>query len=315
MSKPLGLLKRYVVGVDVGGTNIKLGIVDPAGKVIVRNSFATSPFASSRIKLIGAIAQEIEASIIAAGLNKKQIAGVGIGLPGLVDYEKGIVRFLPNIPGWRGVHLKSILQKKVKLPVFVDNDVKIITLAESQFGAGQGVANLVCLTLGTGVGAGLILNGRLYRGEGNAAGELGHMPLNEKGPRCNCGGWGCFESYVGRRPLFALASRMVGKNGMTTQKMFALAQNGNKKALRYWRIVAQRIGNGLVGIVNLLNPRLIIIGGGVSNNEKFLFKTIAATIQGRAMSLQGSAFKIKRAKFKDDAGIIGAYVLVTNAQK
>ncbi len=308
-------MSRYVVGVDVGGTNIKVGVVDPAGKIIVRNSFATKPFASNQIKLIGAIAQEIQISIRIAGLSKRQIAGVGIGLPGLVDYEKGVVRFLPNIPGWRNVHLKSILQKKIKLPVFVDNDVKMITLAESQFGAGQGVANLVCLTLGTGVGAGLILNGRLYRGEGNAAGELGHMPINEHGPRCNCGGWGCFEAYVGNRPLFAKASRMVGKRGMTTQKMFALAQQGNKKALVYWHRVAQRIGNGLVGIVNLLNPRLIIIGGGVSNNEKFLFKTIAETIRARAMSFQGRTFKIKRAQFKDDAGIIGAYALVKNAQR
>ena len=161
MAKQSGLLKKYVVGVDVGGTNIKLGVVGPSGQVIVRNSFATKPFASSRIKLISALSSEIEASIITAGLNKKQIAGVGVGLPGLVDYEKGIVRFLPNIPGWRGVHLKSILQKRVKLPVYVDNDVKIITLAESKFGAGRGVRNLVCLTLGTGVGAALILNGQL----------------------------------------------------------------------------------------------------------------------------------------------------------
>ena len=308
-------MKKYVVGVDVGGTNIKLGVVGPSGQVIVRNSFATKPFASSRIKLISALAREIEASIVAAGLNKKQIFGVGIGLPGLIDYEKGVVRFLPNIRGWRGVHLKSILQKKVHLPVFVDNDVKIITLAESKFGAGKGVKNLVCLTLGTGVGAGLILNGQLYRGEDNAAGELGHIPLNEHGPKCNCGGFGCLEAYVGNRPLFALASSIMGKSGMTTQTMFALAKKGNKKALFFWKTAAKHIGNGLVGIVNLLNPRLIIIGGGVSNNEEFLFKTITDTIHRRSMSLQGSAFKIKRAKFKDDAGIIGAYVLVTNAQR
>ncbi|MBF0570932.1 MAG: ROK family protein [Candidatus Omnitrophica bacterium] len=308
-------MKQYVVGVDVGGTNIKLGIVGPSGQVIVRNSFATKPFASSRIKLISALASQIEASIVSSGLIKKQIAGVGVGLPGLVDYEKGIVRFLPNIPGWREVHLKSILQKKIKLPVFIDNDVKIITLAESQFGAGRGVRNLVCLTLGTGVGAALILNGQLYRGEDNAAGELGHMPLNEHGPKCNCGGFGCFETYVGNRALFALASRVMGRPGMTTETMFALAQKGNKKALVYWKMAAKQIGNGLVGIVNLLNPRLIIIGGGVSNNEKYLFKTITDTIRLRAMGLQGSAFKIKRAKFKDDAGIIGAYVLVTNAQR
>jgi len=308
-------MKQYVVGVDVGGTNIKLGVVGPCGQVIVRNSFATKPFASSRIKLIAGLAREIEASIITAGLNKKQIAGVGIGLPGLVDYEKGFVRFLPNIPGWRGVHLKSILQKMIKLPVYVDNDVKIITLAESKFGAGKGVRNLVCLTLGTGVGAALILNGQLYRGEDNAAGELGHMPLNEHGPKCNCGGFGCFETYVGNRALFALASRMMGKPGLTTVDMFALAKKGNKKALLFWKKAGRHIGNGLVGIVNLLNPRLLIIGGGVSNNERFLFKTITETIVSRAMSLQGSAFKIKRAKFKDDAGIIGAYVLVTNAQR
>ena len=269
-------MKQYVVGVDVGGTNIKLGVVDPSGHVIVRNSFATKPFASSRTKLIAALAREIDASILTAGLNKDQIAGVGIGLPGLIDFEKGIVRFLPNIPGWRNVRLKSILQKKVKLPVFVDNDVKIITLAESQFGAGRGVRNLVCLTLGTGVGAALILNGQLYRGEDNAAGELGHMPLNEHGPPCNCGGFGCFERYVGNRALFALASRVMGR-GMSTEELFALAQKGNKKALLFWKKAAEHIGNGLVGIVNLLNPRLIIIGGGISNNEKFLFKTITST--------------------------------------
>jgi len=308
-------MKRYVVGVDVGGTNIKLGVVAPSGQVIVRTSFATKPFASSRIKLIAAIAQEIEASIITAGLTKDKIAGVGIGLPGLVDYEKGIVRFLPNIPGWNKVPLKAILQKKIKLPVYVDNDVKIITLAESKFGAGRGVKDLVCLTLGTGVGAGLVLNGHLYRGEDNAAGELGHMPLNENGPKCNCGGFGCFETYVGNRALFALASKIMGKPGVSTEDMFALAQKKNKKALYFWKLAAQHIGNGLVGIVNLLNPRLIVIGGGISNNEKYLFKTITSTIRRRAMSLQGSAFKIKRAKFKDDAGIIGAYVLVTNAQK
>ena len=129
-------MKQYVVGVDVGGTNIKLGVVGPSGKVIARNSFATKPYALNRIKLIAALSSEIQASIITAGLSKKQIAGVGIGLPGLVDYEKGIVRFLPNIPGWRGVHLKSILQKRIKLPVFVDNDVKVITLSYTFFEVG-----------------------------------------------------------------------------------------------------------------------------------------------------------------------------------
>ncbi len=308
-------MKHYVVGVDVGGTNIKLGLVDLEGKVIARNSFATRPFASSRTKLIAALSAEIEAAIMMAGLKKKQIAGVGIGVPGLVDYEKGVVRFLPNIPGWKNVPLKSILQKKINLPVFVDNDVKIITLAEAKFGAGRGVKNLICLTLGTGVGAGLILDGYLYRGQNNAAGELGHMPLNEHGPKCNCGGFGCFETYVGNRPLLDAARQVMGKALPNLETASQLAEQGNKKAIHFWQQTAVRIGNGLVGVVNLLSPELIIIGGGISNNEKFLFKTITDTIRLRAMSLQAGAFKIKRAQFKDDAGIIGAYVLVTNAQQ
>ncbi|MBF0489103.1 MAG: ROK family protein [Candidatus Omnitrophica bacterium] len=306
-------MKKYVVGVDVGGTNIKLGLVHPRGVVIARSHFPTKPFSSSKKKLIGVLAHEIEKIITSQGLKDKDIAGVGVGVPGLVDFDKGVVRFLPNIPGWKNVPLKAILEKKLKLPVYVDNDVKLITLAEWKFGAGCGVKNLICLTLGTGVGSGLILDNRLYRGSANAAGELGHMPLNEKGPACNCGGFGCFEKYVGNQSLFALADQVMKKSDMTTQKMFALANAGNLKALQFWREAATHMGNGLVGVVNLLNPQLIVIGGGVSNNEKYLFPTIKEVIKKRSMSLQGSMVKIKRAKFGDDAGIIGAQVLVDNA--
>lgn len=307
-------MKKYVVGVDVGGTNIKLGLVHPRGFVIARSHFPTKPFSSSKKELIKAIADQIEKIISSNGLKHKEVAGVGIGLPGLINFDQGIVRFLPNIPGWKNVPLKTILERKLKLPVFVENDVKLITLAEWKFGAGKGVKNLICMTLGTGVGSGLILDNRLYRGAANAAGELGHVPLNEQGPACNCGGYGCYERYVGNKPLFAFASEIMNKPEMTTQKMFALAEKGNKKALRFWRESATHIGNGLVGVVNLLNPELIIIGGGVSNNEKYLFPVIKEVIKKRAMSLQGSIVKIKRAKFKDDAGIVGAQVLVYNAK-
>jgi glucokinase len=307
-------MKKYVVGVDVGGTNIKLGLVHPRGFVIARSHFPTKPFSSSKKKLIGVLAREIEKIISSEGLKHKDIAGIGIGLPGLIDYDRGVVLFLPNIPGWKNVPLKSILEKKLKLPVFVENDVKLITLAEWRFGAGKGVKNLICMTLGTGVGSGLILDNRLYRGAANAAGELGHVPLNEKGPACNCGGFGCFERYVGNKALFILAGQIMNKPDMTTQKMFALAEKGQTKALKFWREAATHIGNGLVGVVNLLNPELIVIGGGVSNNEKYLFPTIKEVVKKRAMSLQGSIVQIKRAKFGDDAGIIGAQVLVYNAK-
>ncbi len=301
---------KYVVGVDVGGTNIKLGLVHPRGKVIARNYFATSPFASSKIRLINALADAVAAIITRAGLTKKDIAGIGVGLPGLIDHAAGIVRFLPNIPGWRNVRLRAILAQKTGLPVVVDNDVKLITLAEWKFGAGKGAANMMCITLGTGVGAGLILNNTLYRGEGNAAGELGHMPLNELGPACNCGGWGCFETYVGNRRLTTHANRIMDAKNMTLERMYALAKAGNRKALRFWHETAEHLGNGLTGAVNLLNPRLIVIGGGVSNNHQFLFPTIKAVIRKRAMATQAAMVHITRAQLGDDAGIIGAQVLV-----
>ena len=307
-------MNRYVIGVDVGGTNIKLGIVHPLGHVIARSSFATKPFASSKLKLIGALALEIDKLLKHEGLNHKKVAGIGIGLPGLVDVKTGVVRFLPNIPGWRNVPLKKILQDKLKLPVFIDNDVKLITLAEWKFGAGRGVANMVCLTLGTGVGSGLILDNKLYRGAANAAGELGHVPLNEDGPKCNCGGFGCFETYIGNSRLVMRANAIMKRRDMTLEEMYQLAKKGNKKALLFWQKTAEHLGNGLVGVVNLLNPQLIVIGGGVSNNHQFLFKTAQLTIARRAMSTQASAVKIVRAALGNDAGIIGAQVLVKDAQ-
>ena len=306
---------KYVVGVDVGGTNIKLGLVSPQGVVIARSHFSTKPFLSSKKKLIEVLSKEIKEIYISKGLKVKDIAGVGVGLPGLIDRPKGMVRFLPNIPGWNNVPVKSILERKLNFPVHVENDVKLITLAEWKLGAGRGIKNLICLTLGTGVGSGLVLNDHLYRGVDNAAGELGHMPLNETGLPCNCGGFGCLETYVGNKYLNALANRIMKKSDMTTQKMFAFANQGNLKAIRFWRQAATHIGNGLVGIINLLNPELIVIGGGIANNEKYLFPVIRSVIKKRAMRLQGAMVKIKRAKFGDDAGIIGAYVLVSNAKK
>ena len=306
---------KYVVGVDVGGTNIKLGLVSAQGVVITRSHFSTKPYLSSKKKLIEILSEEIRKIITSKGLKLNEIAGVGIGFPGLIDCPNGVVRFLPNIPGWKNVPVKAILEKRLNLSVYVENDVKLITMAEWKLGAGRGVKNLICLTLGTGVGSGLILDNHLYRGAGNAAGELGHMPLNEKGLACNCGGIGCLETYVGSKYLFALADRIMKKSNMTTPKMFALANQGNLKAIQFWRQAATHIGNGLVGIINLLNPELIVIGGGIANNEKYLFPTIRAIIKKRTMRLQGAMVKIKRVKFGDDAGIIGAYVLVSDAKK
>jgi len=298
----------FTVGVDVGGTNIKLGLVSSQGKIVARSRLATKDFARKE-KLIAALTDAIEDLIEVNGLPSKEISGIGIGLPGLIDPEKGLIHLLPNISNWRNVPLKKIIEKRLGILTCLENDVHLIALAEWQFGAGKGYENLICIALGTGVGSGLILNNALYRGEGFAAGEIGHIPLNEVGPSCSCGGYGCFERYVGNQEI-TNASVKIFKKKLSPHDLGRLAAQGDVRAIRLWQRIGTHIGNGLVGIVNFLNPRLIIIGGGVSNNFKYLAPTIRQIIKSRAMQVQKKMVKVVPARLGDDAGIIGAQVLV-----
>ncbi len=303
---------RYVLGIDVGGTNVKLGLVNPSGRIISRSYLITKTFASAKNRLIDTLAQAILALISQNKLPKKSFKGIGIGLPGLIDPYRGIVQFLPNIPGWRNVPLKKILEKKLNVPVLIDNDAKMITLGEWKFGAGKGVDNLLCMTLGTGVGSGLILNGQLYRGVSNTAGEFGHVPLNEKGPRCNCGGIACFEGYVGNERLVHRARTIFKKDVRTVQDLGRLAKGHDQEALRFWEETGKKIAQGLITIINLLNLERIVIGGGVANNLPHMIRTIQRTISARALKVPAARVEIVRARLGDDAGILGTYVLVND---
>lgn len=301
---------RYVLGIDLGGTNIKCGLVSLDGSVISRTHLATETFIADKNQLIQALCGECLNLLHKNHLEKKNILGIGIGLPGLVDIRKGVVKFLPNLPGWENVALKNIMEKKIKMPTFIDNDVKLITLGEWKFGAGIGISDLICLTLGTGVGSGLILNDALYRGAGMTAGELGHVPLNEEGPLCNCGGRGCLERYVGNKYLLEKAQKLFERRDITLEKVNHLAGQGNSRALKFWEETAAHIGVGLVSVVNLLNPKRIIIGGGISNAHRHLFPAILRTIRKRAMSVPSQMVQLRRARLGDCAGILGARVLV-----
>ncbi|MBF0570223.1 MAG: ROK family protein [Candidatus Omnitrophica bacterium] len=308
-------MSSYVIGVDVGGTNVKLGIVNPAGKLLSRSSFSTKLFLQTPEALIDAIAEAVLALIGKEGLSRKEIAGVGIGLPGLIDVDKGVVRLLPNIPGWADVALKRIMEKKLGLLVQLENDVNMITLGEWEYGAGKGIEDLICMTLGTGVGAGLILNNRIYHGPGFAAGEIGHVPLNEEGPECGCGGWGCFERYVGNKRLQKEAAELLGKKDITLEDVYRKAVEGKKKAVKCWEKVGERVGNGLIGPVNMLNPECVIIGGGVARSFDFLKPAIEKVIKRRCMKTQAEMVRVIRARLDDDAGIIGAQVLICHENK
>lgn len=306
-------MRPYVIGIDVGGTNIKAGLVTPSGKVRSRTILPTKSFARSKKKLINTMVACVEDMMQANQLRRNDILGIGIGLPGLIDTKKGMVNLLVNIPGWKNVPLKRIIEKTLGIPVFIDNDANLIALGEWKFGAGRGFRNLVSITIGTGVGGGLIIDNRLYRGASFSAGEVGHIPLSEEGFRCLCGGRGCLERTIGNRYLLQRGKKIFRNQNITLEEITNLARKGNKKAIRFWMEVAIHLGNGLSGVVNLLNPQCIIIGGGIANAHQYLLKTVHQTIRKRAMSIPAKTVKIRKAKLGTDAGIIGTQVLVKDA--
>ena len=298
-------MNKYIIGVDVGGTNTKFGLVNPQGKIVARSRLKTKSFNRNKKIFIRAIADTIGKLIRAHGLKREGILGIGMGWPGFIDPHKGVIRFLPNIPGWKNVALASLLQKRTKIPVFIDNDVNLITLAEWQKGAGKGAKHLICLTLGTGVGAGLILDGALYRGADFTAGEIGHIPYLDK----------TLELYIGNAALQARAARKFGKSRRHTEDVHALARQGNKAAQRFWDEFGEHLGFVLAGAVNLINPQRIIIGGGVSNNFDLFAASLRRTVKAKSILPAGRSLKIVRAQLDDDAGIIGAGFLVKECRK
>ena len=294
----------YTIGIDLGATFVKMGVVDSKARVCSRRKIQTPPGAKKTL-LIDVIIYNIRDIIEESG---KKICGVGIGVPGPVDSKKGIVHYFPNIKGWNEVPLKSILEKKLGLGVELDNDVNAMTLGEFIFGAGKGCDNLVCITLGTGVGGGIIIDGKLYRGGSMAAGEIGHMPINETGPICNCGGIACLERYIGNRYVLEKAKK-VFRNNITLEMVSELAVSGNKKAIAIWTDVARKLGAALTQVVNLLNPDRIVIGGGVSMAGGLILKPLIKEVKKRAMKDQAKHVKIVLAKLGTDAGIIGSSLL------
>lgn len=304
---------KLIIAVDLGGTNLKIALLDAKYKIIDKQVLSTRKFVKKE-KLIWAITQAVNDVIANNGLEKRRILGVGIGLPGPVDVKQGLVHFFPNIPGWKEVKLKNILEKRLGLPVFLDNDANLMCLAEYKLGAARGSDNAVCLTLGTGVGGGIIINRSLYRARSSAAGEIGHIPINERGPRCNCGGRGCLEAYIGNQRIKAQARRIFKRN-ISLEELSGLAKKGNKSALRLWSGLGRRLGRALAGVVNLLSPDCIVIGGGVANTGKILFSEVKKTVLTQAMPVQARQVKILKAELADAAGLVGAAILVKENSK
>jgi glucokinase len=300
--------RRLIISIDLGGTNLKAALLDLKYRILDRKVLSTQSF-DHKESLIKAIIDCVNLIAKKHNLPPAAILGLGLGLPGPIDYRRGVVHFFPNISGWKEINLKLILEKKTRLPVFLDNDANLMSLAEHRLGAAKGFANAICLTLGTGVGAGVILGDRLYRGQDNAAGEVGHIPINENGPTCNCGGVACLEAYIGNNRILKKAQRLF-KRKISLEELSLLAKKGDRKAKSIWMNAARRLGIALSAVVNLLNPDIIVLGGGVANAGEVLFDGVRKAINSRSMSVQAKRVKVVKAGLGSDAGLIGAAILV-----
>lgn len=319
------MFEKYRVGVDVGGTNVKIALIDKKGEILFSKTVPTRAEMGYEYT-IGNMKQSIKELIEEAKIDSGSLEGIGFGFPGQIDCDNGIVRILPNIPGWIEVPIAQIMQKEFNVPVKVDNDVRCAALAELNYGAGIGCKNLICITVGTGIGSGLIVNGKLVRGASNAAGEIGHVKLSiYDGPICGCGDTGCMEAYASGPAIVAMAKDYIkgGKSTkfreMTNAKaeitpaiVSEAAKMGDVVAKRIFTIMGEYIGTGLSSVVNLLNPEKIVIGGGVADAGDLLIEPLKKTLCERAMPIQGSAVKIVPAQLGNTAGVIGASLLIDN---
>ena len=308
------------IGVDVGGTNVKIALVSDKGKIIYSNSIPTRAEMGYE-HTINSMKDAIRDLLKETKMKPTDIEGVGFGFPGQIDCKKGVVRLAPNIPGWVNIPIASIIEKEFGIPTRVDNDVRTATLGELNYGAGVGCENLVCITVGTGIGSGLVVNGKLVRGANNAAGEIGHIKLNmQGGPLCGCGDRGCLEAYASGPSIVALAEEYIRGGKSTKYRELAnpeitpyivavAAKEGDPVARQIFRIMGEYIGMGLVSVVNLLNPEKIIIGGGVAESGDILFDPIKETIAKRAMTIQKEV-EIVPAQLGNTAGVIGASLLI-----
>ena len=287
----INLRMENVVGVDLGGTSIKGALVAKKGKIIKKCETSTEAKKGTKTVINNIISAINE-------VKSGKISGIGIGSPGPMDYKKGIITNPVNLP-FRNVPLKKIIQKNFSLPVFLDNDANCFALGEAIFGAGKKYQNVVGITLGTGVGGGVIIDKKIYHGRGNAA-ELGHMTIKFDGLKARSRNNGDIEEYVAARGV----SRIFG--GSDPYSIYNLALKGNKKAVKTFEEIGHYLGIGLANIIYAFDPDIIIVGGKISNSWKFFSKAMYKSVKERYFA---NPCSIVKSRLKD-AGILGAAALL-----
>ena len=308
------------IGVDLGGTNLKLAIVSDSGKILheaVRPTDAENGPEHVLTQVEEGIAELLSLT------KKYNLVGIGIGSAGPVDFENGIVHHPPNFPDWEVEPVRDRIAQRFGHPTFVDNDANVAALAEGTTGAGVGYNYFLCITLGTGVGCGIVLNGEVYRGKLGAAGEFGHTTIKYDGLLCNCGNYGCLERYIGAKGMVERAVQKLSEfsssklhevhrndEAINPKLITELAAAGDELCVQVLQETGELLGVALASVVNLLNIELIILGGGISNAGDLLFKPTMDSIRRHALPMPASIVRLVKAQLGEKAGVIGATQMV-----
>jgi glucokinase len=313
-------MKDSIIAVDVGGTQIRTALCDPEGKIHRRITDLTAVHEGA-----DAVMDRIERAIRGVWPADRRVIAVGVAAPGPLDPWSGVVLEAPNIPCWENYPLREIIQERLSVPVLVGNDANVAALAERQFGAGQGEANLVYITVSTGVGGGIIVDGSLLLGAHGLAGELGHIKVRLDGPVCGCGRLGCLEAQTSgpsiarkarQRVLAGEPSRILelthgDPDAISARLVSEAAQQGDPLAVDVFRRAGTYLGLGLVTLLHLFNPSIIIIGGGVSKAGALLFEPAREVVRQRCMADRyWRDTPIVPAALGDDVALLGALALV-----
>lgn len=311
--------RQIAIGVDVGGTKIATALVDIDGRILA--SLRADTPAGSSTDVISAM-ESLIGKMIDASFDIGEVIGIGIGVAGTVNWKEGLVVQSPNLP-FSDVRLRSIIESKFGLSTFMDNDGNLAALGEKYYGVAREAQNIVGLTLGTGIGAGIIINGCLYRGATGSAAEIGHMVIEATGPQCTCRSYGCFEELAAGRALVRIVKEKVARNRESLVLKLAngeienikgpmiteAAQQEDAVALEAFGEVGFWLGIGINNVINIFNPELVVIGGGMANAGELVLGPARKVISKRTLHPNQDVAKVVLADLGNQAGILGAAAL------
>ncbi|PPA69943.1 sugar kinase [Jeotgalibacillus proteolyticus] len=312
----------FIVGIDVGDKSVRASLTNLNAKNLFKME-VSMPYPLTNQVLLETLHQIAEQIIILNKIERSKVLGIGIGMHGIVDYKNGVAIFAPNF-NLKNIPIKSYIENHMEIPVYVENDARALALGETWFGKGQGIENLICINIGVGIGAGIIYNNELFRGEYNIAGEFGHMIIDLNGKLCSCGSYGCLQTVAGGGVLTekVVNGLKLGRKTLIIEKLNGNMENitgelihqcalqGDEYSIKILAETGRYIGVGVTNLINLINPARIIIGGGVSKSDEFILGPIREVVQQRALTEEARNTEIVKSELGEDGTVIGAVTLV-----